>query len=169
MSYTSVYAVYKTKAITLKELGNSHLSAALLWEYLSQKYRGKEFCMWSESDAKDFWPIWKKPEVSYFERIVLASTYDMAIVDIELLEAYARACEKIYSIIGKGNHFQAIAAEARNLLKKHDYRCLGLGIGCTSVCDPWERDNSNGEQWSIKEALTENNLMPMSPELEEAP
>jgi len=151
MSTTSIYSVFKTKANCIGELRNGHGSAIALWEYISQKYRGKRFDLFDHDD--NFFDIWKTEGFSDKDKIVLFSTYDDAYVEIERLEEYAEACREIHDSIIRDtewtwNHFRDIADIAEKLFISHDYRSLGLGIGCTSVCDPW-MDFDEKKIWGV--------------------
>lgn len=141
MSYTSVYAIYKTKAVCLTELKNGHGSGPAMWDYIAMKCTGKNLPMFGDVDW--FWKLWKDERLSKNEKAVLLSTYDWSVVEIDKLEDFAKACEEIHSQIIDNtrwtwNHFSDIGKQALILSKKHDHRCLGLGIGCTSVSDLWE-------------------------------
>jgi hypothetical protein len=152
MSYTSVYAVYKTKASCLCELRNGHGSGPAIWDYIALKLTGKRLPI---GNVDWFWKLWKDERLSENEKAVLISTYDWAVVEIEHLERFSIACEEIHNKIidetdWTWNHFKDIGEQAKALNKKHDYRCIGLGIGCTSVCDPWEGHNfKKDESWGI--------------------
>lgn len=140
MSYTRVYAIYKTKVSEISCLKNSWGSAPMLWEYISQKYLGKAFNMADHNDG--FWAVRKDPRMCRHDRMVFLSTFDCGLVDFELLGEYEQACREMSGKIAQGtksewNHFVAIAEAAKDMRKKHDSRCLGLGLGCTSICDPW--------------------------------
>ena len=158
MSYTSVYSVYKTKATCLAELRNSHGSAPAIWDYISIKCTGEKFPMFNPDG---FWKLWKDPCLSENERAVLLSTYDMAFVEVEHLERFAVACKEMHEKIISDtkwtwNHFADIGKQAKDLAKKHDYRSLGLGVGCTSVCDPWEQWNFEADKaWGVYSEIAE--------------
>lgn len=141
MSYTSLYAIYKTKAVCIKELQNGWGTGPSVWDYISVKCNGDHFNIHGDDDK--FWDLWKDSRLSDDERAVLLSTYDYAFVEVRYLEEFSKACKVVHpKIIDKTrwswSHFEKIGECAAALYKKHDYRCLGLGIGCTSVCDPWE-------------------------------
>jgi hypothetical protein len=142
MSYTSLYEIYKTKAVSFKELGNEHGSGPAIWDYIALKCTGGKFPMFG-ADTKGFWAPWKDERLSENEKAVLLSTYDQAVIEIDKLDIFSKACEEVHhKILSDSNwewsHFESIGEQALSLYEKHDYRCLGLAIGCTSVCDPWE-------------------------------
>jgi hypothetical protein len=141
MSYTSLYSIFKTKAVCFKELRNSYGTGMAVWDYISMKYTGDYFSLYG--DVENFWLLWKDERLSENERAVLLSTYDYFFVETEHLNRFSEACKDVHrQILEKTrwswSHFETIGEEAAAMHKKHDYRCLGLGIGCTSVCDPWE-------------------------------
>ena len=152
MSHTSVYALYKTKVTCLEQLKNSHGSGPAIWDYISVKLRGRNFDMFNDDG---FWPLWKDMRLSDNERAVLLSTYDCSYVEIDHLQQFSEACSELHNLIVETtrwtwNHFGDIARIASELADHHDYRCKGLAIGCTSVCDIWEaRDISGIDAWGI--------------------
>lgn len=158
MSYTSVYKLYKTKVDCIEELKNSHGSAPAIWEYISQKLHGKRFNMF---DSDKFWVSYKDVRLDEDEKAVLLSTYDNAFVEIERLSDFAVACKKLHDLIisiteWEWSHFQSIGEIAEKLYKKHDYRCIGLAIGCTSVSDPWEfADVATVDSWGVYQQIKE--------------
>ena len=155
MSYTSLYAVYKTKATRIKELKNSWGSGPAIWDYIHQKIYGTPFPM-MESELGDFWGLWKDERLTTSEKVTLLSTYEKSYVEIERLGEFSEACKVVHKrIINNSkwswNHFEDIGATAFDLYNNHDHRCIGFAIGCTSVCDPWE--GSDREQWPIYASL----------------
>lgn len=159
MSCTTVYEIYKTKASAIKELRNSHGSGPAIWNYISLKCTGKKFQWYPEEETKKFWPLWKSPLLNDSERAVLLCTYDMGYVEINKLYEFSAACFELHKkIIGKTDwtwsHFEAIGNEAVGLYAKHDHRCLGLGVGCTSVSDPWEFWKPKDDKaWRVYETI----------------
>ena len=158
MSCTTVYAVYKTKATRLKELKNGHGSGPAIWDYISTKCDGKRFNMFGP-DLESFWKLWKDNRLTKNERAVLLCTYDMGFVEVERLQDFAAACKEVHERIladtqWTWSHFEEIGNAADALSKNHDHRCVGLGIGCTSVSDPWEGHNLEIEKaWPIYDQI----------------
>jgi hypothetical protein len=143
MSSTSLYAVYKTKANHLSEYRNGHGSGPAIWDYISEKCFGERFNMFDTEKEEKFWALWKDPRLTRNEKAVLLSTYDGAIVEKEFLEEFAAACKEVHQLIIENtrwdwNHFKDIGESVSMYFSKLDYRCLGVGIGCTSISDPWE-------------------------------
>jgi hypothetical protein len=158
MSYTSVYELYKTKVNCITELRNGHGSGPAIWDYISLKLYGEKFNMF---DDKKFWPSYKDTRLDEDERAVLLSTYDSAFVEVEHLEKFASACKRVHTLITETtrwewSHFEAIGLTAKSLYEKHDHRCLGLAIGCTSVCDIWEQESPEDiDYWGVYHQMEE--------------
>ena len=157
MSYTSTYALFKTKVKLISEHRNGHGSGPAIWDYVSMILTGKSH----RSHGKDFWPLWKDGRLSKAERAVLLSTYDNAFVEAPHLNEFADACEEVSPLIIEKtdwtwSHFKEIGDDARILSFNHDYRCKGLAIGCTSVCDEWEFENpANIDSWGVYSMIEE--------------
>jgi len=156
MSYTSVYEVFKTKANCLTELHNGHGSGPAIWDYVSLKCNGVKLPMFGKLDA--FWRLWKDQRLDKDEKACLLSTYDYAVVEKKYLFEFAKACHRIHDkIISETewtwNHFSNIGDTATKLYDKHDHRSFGLGIGCTSVSDPWEFKFNYKECWGVYELI----------------
>lgn len=143
MSRSNLYFVYKTTVREVAEFRNSHGSAPPLWQWLCAKYLG-----WPENeyifsrDLKPMWALGINPEVPEWARICLYMTFDAGVVTAEHQERAATACEECDKVIrawprwiGCVNHWAAIGAAIReaNIPK----RAIGIGLSCTSICDPW--------------------------------
>lgn len=138
MSYTKINALYKTTVTTIDELENGHLSAQVLWGFISQKYRNKEYHV----DTNNFWPIYKDSRICDHEKAVLLSTYDWSYVAVKNLLMFAKSCHIVHdTIIAQSEytwtHFKDIGNIATLLYKKHHRLCIGLCISVTSVYDIW--------------------------------
>lgn len=158
MSHTSLYEVYKTKMVKFKELNNGHGSGPPIWDYISLKYANRKFSLAYE-DHGWFWPLWKDPRLDRNEKAVLLSTYDQAVIGIDYLFEFSKACKEVHQKIIDGtkwtwNHFSDIGKGSLDLSIKHDFRCRGMAIGCTSVWDEWEswkpRDK---EPWCVYSSI----------------
>jgi len=157
MSYTSVYKLYKTKVSCIEELRNGHGSGPAIWDYISLKLYGKKMSIFEQD--KNFWSSYKDQRLSEDEKAVLLSTYDYAYVGVDDLERFSAACKTVHKLIldktdWDWSHFEKIGEISKCLSKKHDHRCRGLCIGCTSVSDPWEfEDVKNLKSWNIYREL----------------
>ena len=80
MSYTSVYAIYKTKVTPIAELKNGTLTGLAIWDYISQRCWGRDFNLFADGlDGSDFWALWKSSLLSRNEQAVILSTYAIPI------------------------------------------------------------------------------------------
>ena len=154
MRYTSVYELYKTKTISVKELRNGHGSGPAIWDYISEKFMGEKFPMFDESKSKHFWGLYKYARLSEHERVVLLSTYDDSFIEVDNLPEFALSCEIVSKLIIEKtrwdwNHFSDIGRVADDVSKNHDYRCIGICIGCTSVSDEWDYYKKGARAWGI--------------------
>ncbi|MCP5244820.1 MAG: hypothetical protein H6937_02170 [Burkholderiales bacterium] len=156
MSYTSVYELYSTKVKRISELQNAHGSGPAIWNYISNKLTGKDFDFFN---ADEFWSLWKDIRLDDNERAVLLSTYDRSYIEIDKLSVFSDACNEVSDLIithtnWTWNHFADIGIVSRKLSDKHDYRCKGLCIGCTSVSDEWEfNDIESMSVWAVYEQI----------------
>ena len=154
MSYSSVYELYKTKTISIKELRNGHGSGPAIWDYISEKFMGEKFPMFDDKKAEAFWALYKDGRLTEHERVVLLSTYDNSFIEVDNLQEFAKSCEIVSKLIIEKtrwdwNHFADIGKVAEAVSKKHDYRCIGICIGCTSVSDEWGYYKKGDEVWGI--------------------
>lgn len=158
MSFSALYAVSKTKARSIGEFRNSHGTAPLIWDYLCQQFLGKERGGWLFGDNSALWALQRDERVHMSVRMTLCWTCDGAICPTSRLAELVTACEdtgKICAVNQHVNHWQALA----DAIKAHKPRgtTLGLGLSCTSVCDPWSgfpRGEFRGKPWSLFDALT---------------
>ena len=149
MSHSTVYALYKTKAVALKELRNGHGSGPAVWWYVAKKLHGKDF---NTMNPEDFWGGYKSSELDEAEKSVLLFTYDRMFVEVGELKRFSEACEAVHGRILEEtdwtwSHFETIGREAKKLHKEHDYRCFGMTLDCTSVADYWK--------WAGKDDIAE--------------
>lgn len=158
MSYTTLYAVFKTKASEIVDLRNSWGSGPAIWDYVALKCTGKKLSLIS-TDLKWFWKLWESEKIDDDVRACLLSTYDYAVVEVDRLLDFEKSCQLVYQkIIAETawtwNHFWSIGIAAGKLAKKHDHRCIGMGIGCTSVSDPWKSfDPEKNKIWGIYKSI----------------
>lgn len=158
MSSSTLYEVFKTTARPINKYRNGHGSAPPVWGYLGGEYLGWDGYMFS----RDMGPLWKlfyDQSVPSYLQFALGFTFDGALLDPSKLKQCADWSEMTYEALlhskhwgpDKVNHWHAIAEDLRNY--KCDKRALGVGIGCTSVCDPWESwpngEISKGEEFDM--------------------
>jgi hypothetical protein len=162
MSRSTLYQVFRTTTREVAEYKNSWGSAPALWNLLGKEYLGQERAIIMQ-DARPLWRLASDPRVPTAIRMVHAFTFDLALCPIGRVAELAAACDKAYSYVKKRNpetvnHWQAIAGDLRVLAKKHDYRCIGAGLGCTSVNDPWESWIT--DPWDLFQVLETDSVQP---------
>jgi len=145
MSYSTLWEVYKTKVISVKEFHNGHGTGPAIWDCICQNFLGFEEYSWlTEDHMNTLWPSWENPEIPDFLRFTLMVTYDRSYIEPNRLIEAADYLDKGHEYIlahtsWVWSHFEAIALTLRQLTdRKLDHRLLGIGLGCTSVSDPWE-------------------------------
>ena len=153
MSYSTLYKVFKTKAVPHCEFQNGWGSAPPVWGWLCEKYLGGENWMIS----KGLWALGKNPTVPAHMRFALLLTFDYGIVTPPDFQEAARLSRMVYADLRAWspqhvNHWEKIAAVFEALSVKKTPRLLGIGLGCTSVSDPWE-DFTSRQPFNIFEAL----------------
>lgn len=140
MSTSDLYRVYRTRATHFAELRNGWGSAPVLWRHLVVRFLGREQHDYLRSGGNDseLWDLARDPRVPVSLRLAHAFCCDQAVCPVDRLKELAEACERVYEVTANSqgvNHWQSIAA----LLREHKPRArqIGVGLSCTSVCDPW--------------------------------
>lgn len=140
MSYSTLYKVYKTKAVSYREFRNGHGTAAVLWTYLCNKYlNGAQWYL--ERDSNRLWALYNNLDVPEHMRFGLMVTFDNAVVEMQDLAKASDLAAMVYDTIydeSKVNHWRDLSHAYMDLSKYKDKRIVGIGLGCTSVSDPWE-------------------------------
>jgi hypothetical protein len=155
MSRTTIKALWPgEKHADLKELRNSHGSAPVVWDEISQKYLGTEPFAYSR-DIDKLWPLWKDESIPLHQRAVLTMTYD----NVYVAKAdYAQAAKDIRAFLidfpekpGYSNHWNTIAE-----IFESNPDIPAIGFHWTSVCcDPFEgswneeKEDFDPFDWSI--------------------
>jgi hypothetical protein len=150
MSTSHLYRIYRTKATQFAEYHNSHGSAPVVWGHLRERFLGQERFGFYQDD-KPLWALARDPRVPLPLRLCHAFTFDLAFCPVEHIAGLADACERVAEITADAryvNHWAAIAADLKT--HKAKVRQIGVGLGCTSVCDPWEqwRDEKSFDMWA---------------------
>jgi hypothetical protein len=149
MSYTTLYAVFKSRSHEISEYRNSWLSAPLLWDRLAADFLGRPKGMRLDDDGDGYTELWKLARdhrVPEHFRIAHAMTFDTCMIAHENVEAAARACCMVGdSLINDENHWGSIGRDLWEL-KRPDRRMIGYALNATSVNDIWNsglkgRDN----------------------------
>lgn len=142
MSSSSLYKVYRTKVECVETLKNSWGTAPPLWGWLGMNYLDWDnpHVIFRNMDA--LWKLATDPRVPVDVRLCHVFTFDYAVVGKKDTERMAVACKAVHTLLnewppasGWVNHWESLWRFFGNV--KLDSRCLGIGIGCTSVCDPW--------------------------------
>lgn len=138
MSYSTLYAIYKTKAAEVSEYRNGWGSGPIIWDYLSKEFLGLPG--WSFSNDSGLWGLAIDPKVPLGLRACLAITLDYAMVLAKDAKIMAEAIRQGGFVMDKFapdrvNHFPRIAHDMSET--KLDKRAIGFGLNCTSVSDTW--------------------------------
>lgn len=166
MSCSTLYKVYKTKATRFASFKNGHGTAAVLWGYLCEKYLNKERHSWMMGDAKDLWKLFDNPSVPEHLRFALMVTFDDGMVELCDMKEAAVFAKMTYETIyaeGMVNHWLALSGAYAVLSKAKDKRVLGVGLGCTSVSDPWEDFESRAPFSIMRELEKQRQPAPAAP------
>jgi len=151
MSYSYTVEVYNTKVNVIKEHRNSHGSGPAVWGYIHEKVFNKPFPSLEDPDWKG---MSGSDKIDHHDLVCLGSTYDRGFIGIENLNSFAESARIVHNRIIENtswtwNHFKGFAEDAEALAKSHDYRCLGMAINCTSVCDTWFSRDTLRRKWEI--------------------
>jgi hypothetical protein len=148
MSYTTVKIIESDGKITdIAELSNSWGSAAFVWSALAKRYLDGEVAFFRDR-GKQIWALVNDVRLSHVERIVLASTFDHAIIEQAHFADAASAFREFsynHGVTGNANHLPTIA---RLLYERKDYACTGMCFHQTSVSeDPWAVYDAEAEEY----------------------
>ncbi len=170
MSCSTLWAVYKTKACSLREFRNGFGSGPPAWDLLWSRYieRGRHFPSFVAGAGERLWPLAGDSRVSDDHRILLATTFDHAVIPDRDVHRVASAlrnghadilAEPLSSEYSKEppapwtwSHWASIADALEEEARHKDKRRLGFAIGCTSVSDPWEEYVTGTETYTVMEA-----------------
>ena len=127
MSYCALVCFEDGKPGVITEFKNSCGGAAFIWDVLYDKYlkdpNKKPDCWLLDPDS--LWPLAKRADLPLFERVVLASTYDRALVrDDHFAEfsGHLREFVKTYPAGDKACHLSAWA----DLFDKSESEAIGF-------------------------------------------
>lgn len=147
MSSSTLYRIYKTTSSTINEYRNSHGSAPPVWEVAHKdglKRPSGSYYMFDQEEFRAICGQYQNLNLPEGIRFALLFCCDGALVERGFLgkaadlslEAYEYLLSSPHWGSEKVNHWKLISEDFRSA--KLDKRCLGIGLGCTSVCDPWE-------------------------------
>jgi len=159
MSCSTLYKVYKTKVSAYRQFRNGHGTAAVLWTYLCDKYlNGAQWYL--ERDSNRLWALYNNMVVPEHMRFGLMATFDNAIIEVSDLAKASDLAAMVYETIydeTKVNHWKELSHTYMDLCKTKDKRIVGIGLGCTSVSDPWENFETR-KPWSVMRELESQTL-----------
>lgn len=145
MSCSTLYRVFKTKSTPIKEYRNGWLTGPIIWDFLSKKYISPDFhWMTAGQDLDKLWDVWKNPKVTRSLKVAQLLTCDFAVINKEHAKEASELLIEAALILknnGHNSHFKEIGQDILNDNCK-DKRLIGYGLGCTSVSDPWEQEDS---------------------------
>jgi len=132
MSYTCIYAVRADtgQAEEIQKYGNSWGGFARIWDAIYDYYlkdHSKPYDSWSslfnKDNSKRLWALYTDEKVPKWIRIVLTSTFDLAMVEREKLNIYADYLDKFVEEFPVDGvcHLTEWAKECRKLYENEDY------------------------------------------------
>ena len=148
MSYATMYRMPIAGPLEeVKEYRNAWGGAMRIWDPLAQKWLNADnFMVWSmcNRDSKEFWALAQDERLPRADRIVLASTYDKAVVPSEMLGEFAEALREFnarHRALGdRVNHLPAWAEDAEAMAAEGSGFMdgfVGICFNQTSVADTW--------------------------------
>lgn len=159
MSYTEIYKFKKNgNAELLSEIKNSWRGAMAIWDILDKKYLPKFVPDWAKllgttdqeyyrtadmmgEGIKEIWALYKNPNVSEIDKIVLASTFDHVIVLKEHLPHLIKAFREF-----EGETSLKEQAEAIEEALNNDQNLIAIAWNQTSVnCGVWNSEETTIE------------------------
>lgn len=144
MSHSTLWNVYNTKVTFHSEYQNGHGSAPSVWGYICKNILGEDENWWlfnSGENALHLWDVYKNREVHPAVRFALLWTFDYGVVTIKNIGRAITYCEEVANITHRSeyvNHWYDFSIALRNIKRKHHRSLIGIGLGCTSVNDPYE-------------------------------
>lgn len=152
MSTSALHRVYKTTATEFAEFSNGWGSGPSIWRHLCEKYLYREWHIMQND--KQLWNLVDSDKVPDYLRVCLALTLDNSYCPCDRIDDLIGHCEATASATDTSaavNHWQAFADALKGHKKKP--RQLGIGLGCTSVSDPWSWYDGSKELWDIFSVL----------------
>jgi hypothetical protein len=155
MSSSTLYRVYRTKTVAWARYRGSAGTGTVLWQYMAERYLRRELGWLDE--MQEVWDLSLDPRVPRPWRMALEFTFDRWVCPPSLLASLAEACTEVGDTITQWkptwlNHWSAMGGALQNVAARTDSRWLGVGLGCTSICDPWEEWHPRRELIVLMEA-----------------
>ena len=140
MSTSDIYILNGKSTTHLAEFRNGWGSGPRCWDYLAEKYLGREGSA-GFADMQPVWDLARGDRLTHHERVALMMTFDWAYVPLNNLSDAADACEKFGAECEDGrsaNHWPEFGAAIREAsAMKHNRHARGICLACTSVSDIW--------------------------------
>jgi hypothetical protein len=160
MSKTTMYA-FPTSGPrkVFKEFFNAWGSAFRVWKALATKYLGNGFgWMLNGSEAQKLWDLSTDVRLSPTERIVLLSTFDYALVNVDKMASVSTAFRDFVRMYPTKNvcHLTSFA-DALDEIREGRH---GLEIDVIAV--GWQQTSVNENPWWVREGEEEGRSYDMS-------
>lgn len=140
MSYTEIYILKNNNDFGYVELKNSHRGAMYVWHYIATHYCGmKHFPHMDRDQQMEIWNYDSRhpDEMETYEKIVLKSTMDNAIVEADKWKELVHAFKK-YGKEHPNSNYSDQASEIEKIMSDIDIdEVLGIAWNQTSVGDAW--------------------------------
>lgn len=157
MSYSTLYAVYRTTATPLFEYRNAWGTGPVIWDYLQKRYLPSDSKNWIFGEPR-LWDLATDPSVPLSLRACHAITFDFAMVPSDYLKQFAELLIEGGQILEGDtvNHFPEIGRNLRDL--RLPKRAIGVGLNCTSVSDSWgeQRKHWSRDPWDAYSLITKD-------------
>jgi len=143
MTYTTIYSVPKEGELKMEaELGTAHWSAPAVWTMVCEEWLDDKDYHFLQTDCSKLWALSDDERLPFWQRIVLATTYDNVIVKLENLPKVIWVMREFYVEFKKRypEHGCHLPEQADVLQRIFDEgTAFGVCWTQTSVCaDSWE-------------------------------
>lgn len=147
MSYTTLHLVKHGGLEDFQEYKNSHGGAMFVWNALANKYLKESAFKFMFGDSAPLWAIAYDSKVSKTDRIVMATTFDRAMVRAENLLDLADRFDEFCKTYPAGNMACSLSQQSADFRKiAEDKEVLGVCWTQTSVAgDVWQVNEEDGE------------------------
>lgn len=155
MSYATMYRMpVKGELEEVKDYGNAFGGAMRIWEPLFKKWinTARGLMVTLMSGDREFWDLAKDERLPESDRIVLASTYDKAVVPSEMLGRFVEALREFDTRHPAGtmvSHVRAWAYDIEAMISEGMEGFIGICFNQTSVTETWtvfDEDDEDGEE-----------------------
>lgn len=152
MSCTELYGLTKDSVLFIGETRNAWRGAMAVWTSLEKKYLPKYIPEWARSlgrvvdagysrtsDTKainDIWKLFKSPQLTESERIVLGSTFDNVLAEVKSIDRVLKAFREFEGETSLKEQADLIEAA----IKDHP-EIIAIG---------WNQTSVNGNSWATE-------------------